>query len=274
MTFLSPRIRPILKFALGLLLIFCLTDSPLLADRSLVVGPSRFDISLKPGESETYVVEVTNDGSDFAPVETLVEDLFVNPDGSPYYGPPSNGPHSCANWIRFNPAEFDLGPGQTQVVRFNVNVPETAVGSKYAVIFFRTLSKTAGSNSLGMSSKIGTIIVMDIPGTVPVRGDMTGLKVFPPNKKQADVDNYMTWIQMKNQGLAQFKVSGNIDYISTDKKTSVYSDHFDAITIVPGVTRDISIAGPKTLAKGTYKLKAEVEYINEIVQGEYSFKVD
>jgi hypothetical protein len=79
---------------------------------------------------------------------------------------------------------------------------------------------------------------------------------------------------MKNTGLAQFRVSGNVTYQEKTTARDVYMDHFDPITIVPGVTRNVQVKGPKALAKGQYLVRAELEYINEIVEGVYTLQVD
>ncbi len=242
------------------------------AARSLVVGPSRFDLALKPGESDMQVIRVTNDGDEPMAVETLVEDLFVRQDGTPYYGPPSTGSQSCATWVRVNPPAFDLGPGETQIVRFNLGVPNDAVGSRYAVVFFRSLSPLPGSNSLGVSSKIGSIIVLDIAGTAPMAGDLTALRIIPPAEN--DTRHYQALVQMKNEGLAQFRVSGNIWIKTQDQGSLVFSQHFDPVTVVPGATRDITIEGPATLPPGEYNLSAEVEYPKEVIEGAHHFRVD
>ena len=250
-----------------------LSNQVLLADRSLLVGPSRFDLSLSPGDEDTYVIRVNNDGTDKLLVETLLENLYVREDGTPYYGPASDDVHSCAKWIRVSPQQFDLAPGQTQVVRFNLRVPETALGSHYAVVFFRTLSALKGNNAIGVSSKIGTIVVLDVQGTAPIVGDLVGLNVIPPHTATDDVSLvYQASLLMKNAGMAQFKVSGNI-YLQDEKNQRVFENHFDPITVVPEVTRNILIDGPTTLNAGAYTLKAEVEYQNEIIEGEHRFTV-
>ncbi|MGE5623541.1 MAG: hypothetical protein ACM3UP_00795 [Methanocella sp.] len=109
---------------------------PALAGVSLQVQPARCEFMVAPGRPYTSGVTVSNDSPVELRLVATVADWTLDAQGGMATLP--GGDASTARWVRFNPREFRLGPGKSQVVRFTVTAPPGASpGEHRSAIFFR-----------------------------------------------------------------------------------------------------------------------------------------
>jgi P pilus assembly chaperone PapD len=128
---------------------------------SLTVSPTR--LILPVGKShDSHVFDVSNSGTRALDVETQFSDIAQASSGALDFAP--GGPFSATTWVKANPKNFHLAPGQHQRVRVTVNVPaHPEPGDHQVGMVFRVPPKT-GSGNVAVSGAIGAEILIATPG--------------------------------------------------------------------------------------------------------------
>ena len=77
---------------------------------------------------------------------------------------------SMRKWITTTPAQFTLGPGETQIVQFTIRVPQNAEpGGHYGTIL-ATVKGTVGVTGSAIAPKVGSLILLSVSG--PIREEL------------------------------------------------------------------------------------------------------
>lgn len=77
---------------------------------SVNLDPPSAILSIKPGESTTQTVTLTNTGVEEVSVHVYAEDWTYAPDGGKKFSPPGTTERSCANGMTLTPRELTLKP--------------------------------------------------------------------------------------------------------------------------------------------------------------------
>jgi hypothetical protein len=105
----------------------------------IALAPSRLELKLKPGGSQTVVVSVVSSGRvEMAPVRLLASlgDWQMDSKGEVTFLKPGSTPGSAADWIIYSPVELTLKGGETHPIRITVDVPaDAAPGDHTAAVF-------------------------------------------------------------------------------------------------------------------------------------------
>jgi P pilus assembly chaperone PapD len=114
------------------------------AEVSISVSPIRVEHLVRQGEKGTDMISVTNDGTAPTRLRVFIEDWTLTKDGVPAFMKAGTHPFSSAQWIRVNPVDFRISPGQTREVRYTVTVPEEVEDGGYrAAVVFETVPEGA-----------------------------------------------------------------------------------------------------------------------------------
>ncbi len=138
----------------------------------LRISPVRTDVTIKPGESQTVNINVTNVTSATANLQTVVNDFTGNPDesGNPAIILNPNEYASSHSLKRFitPPSNFTLAPGQARTVPIVINVPANVAGGGYfGAVRFAPASNTNGPNqTVSLAGSVGSLILAKVPGNV------------------------------------------------------------------------------------------------------------
>ncbi len=138
------------------------------ARAALSISPAFVDVSLDRGRP-TGRFEITNLGKEAERFRINTMHFVFSKDGGLKQLPPDE--HSLAQWIRFNPKEFDLGPKKRQVVRFVILAPgKLKPGEYWAGMEVEPLKTTVGTgkDAVGREFQIEVISTILVPifGTV------------------------------------------------------------------------------------------------------------
>lgn len=136
--------RTILLAALALL-----AAAPALPAQITVVSSTLDEQRLAPGERHSGTLRLHN-GSDRPQQATIrAADYRFLADGRTFFDEPGTGERSNASWIRFEPAELTLAPGEEAVVPYTVQVPAGAHvrGSYWSVLLVETGRPEAASRT-------------------------------------------------------------------------------------------------------------------------------
>jgi P pilus assembly chaperone PapD len=231
-----------------LFIIFITLGSQAWSEISFSVSPIRLELAGSPGGSYTDGIEVRNEGSEKARIKVSVQDWYLSPEGTPIFQKPGSRPNSCASWIKVNPVDFLLLPGEKKVVRYSITIPPTAKeGGYWGAFILETLPLiTPGekAKSVSLKGNIASIIYLTT-GTPTPNGDITDMR-FTQSK-----DGQTLLITMRNTGTVHFRLKGDLNLVD-DQGKKLETLPVPDTPVLPGYTRIISIPFKQKLVPGRY----------------------
>jgi hypothetical protein len=241
--------------------------------------PTRVEISLKPGQDFTTVVNVmhiADNEEDESPlrVSMKTEDWFQDSWGRIEYASSKPGPESARPWVVFSPGEQQIPPGQTASVRVSVIVPDNAEPGEYRAALIaqpRTSYEptAAGERRLDLQLRLASMIYVVVepckPGVhfqnLTVYGDKNHLYIEP---------------HFVNTGAVHLRFFHSFELYSVTDSTQIKifeGDREEAGVALPTSERFFYRELPGPLGPGRYKLvyRADVGDSLPIQEGETEF---
>lgn len=134
--------------------------------------PIKFDITVAPGQTYSDTITVINPNNFPIGVQPEVENLAGGNQGSIDLVE-TNIPHGLSAWITINKSEFTLAPQQQLQVPFSITVPaDGEPGGHYGAILFRGLSATSTGAGVGISGRVGSVVLLNVPGGSSATGNI------------------------------------------------------------------------------------------------------
>jgi len=256
---------------LVVLLLPAFTTGQAWAGVGLNVAPPKFEFSLRPGGSFTETVTVENKGDTRGHVSAFPMDLSMDRMGELIFSKAGTQPRSLAPWIRVNPTEFELEPGQSQLVRFTVTAPPDALGSYLAVIFFQTRPERLQASGAAVSARVGSILIAHVSGKEVRKGEIVSLTVSPfqpgkPLEVAVTFENKGNWLLRPKGTMKVKEVHGKVVWeASLDEEGGA---------VLPLTQREFHMKGPGDLPVGNYTVEVALDYGGkEILAAETTFTV-
>ncbi len=251
------------------LLALALLAFPALAQ--LGISPDTIDVPVSEGHNSLPSINVGN-GSD-KPVDFKVEVVGYGQGvgGSSQGLEPDTNPLSAVSYIKFDPAEFHLKPGEKQSVDLTAYIPEGTQGGRYAILLVVTSPK--GEEAVKTVSRLGVLIRLTIAGShFDTKGSIKLVEAgrIEPNKPIPIKVTYA------NEGNVHYKVqsSATISNAQGDILGKVVSK---SALVLPGYSRELVAewAPDHELQLGTYNMLATVslEDGTEIATATGSFEI-
>lgn len=264
---MRPKARII--FLIGSVLIL-IPISVYAAEVSISVSPIRVEHLVRQGEKGTDMVSVTNDGTGPTRLKVSVEDWTLTKDGNPMFTKVGTSPYSCSEWIRVNPVDFRIGPGQTKEVRYTVSVPQGINDGGYrAAIIFETVPDVTPGEKIKrvfLKGRIVTILYEVVGKPVP-QGHANSLKAEPRK------EGFDFILSLQNTGKVHYRTKGTIT-VKDEKGEKALEVDIPDVPVLPESEREIKVTYDKTIAKGNYTAIAVVDIgKKELVGAETAFSV-
>lgn len=147
-----------------------------------VVGPGRLEVTVKPGESVTKLITVTNRISSDRLFELSVEDMSgsADPSNSVVLLGDVNGPYTLKNYLSFPGNTLELDLGERAQVPVTITMPPNAEpGGYYGAVLVSTIQAGGQVNENTARSpiiaRIGTLFFITVPGDANVVGEFKDL---------------------------------------------------------------------------------------------------
>ena len=141
---------------------------------ALTITPPRFEIAVNPGQRFEYTVQLYNETDQEMTVYSSASNFTYQEgqEGVPKFYDLAEGEEGLAKWIEVEPGPIVIAPQERKDIKFAVNVPQNAdPGGHYAGLFFGSQSSSqAGSSGVGVSEKIGALILMRVSGDIKESG--------------------------------------------------------------------------------------------------------
>lgn len=252
----GPALRAAALIALGLG-----ACAPLARAQAVQLGvdPLRMAYHLAPGGSLTDAAHVSNLGTLPVPMTARISDWSLSPRGTPIF--PMRGDAAagagCAAWLHINPAEFVVGPGQTETIRYTIQVPAgtPAQGCNTSILFTSAPLRRPGSQSqIFTRVRMASILYITV-GHPRVAGRLADISLAPPASAGHP---WQLRLLIANTGTTFFRASGATELVSAGGQT-VASFPIGSQVVLPATTRLLRFPLKSAPGPGAYQLRARVE---------------
>jgi len=140
----------------------------------LTISPPLKELTLKAGEVSKQTITITNPTKSTIEVYPSVMNFEAGGEnGEPTFTEPKEeeSNFALASWIKFAETKIALTPEQVYEFNYTVKAPDGAEpGGHYGAVFFAKQplksTDTATSNQVIVSGKIGTLILVKVPGAL------------------------------------------------------------------------------------------------------------
>ena len=221
------------------------------ADVSYSVSPSVLEFAVDPGDSFVQKIVVGNEGDE--PVH-----LFVN------IGPTvADRPDiSAEGWLRVNPTEFDIKPGESQEVTVQVTVPKDVdTGGRYSNIIISSGPEVVGQQGEDFAADTAVEPRIVVPLLLTVRGQGVSLlgdvtRVVPLIAGQ---DSVAFLVEVQNMGNVHFVPRGEVQVLNNRGEEVARLTISEGTPLMPGVTGRYEVLGSAQLPAGDYRAHVRLD---------------
>jgi len=219
------------------------------------VSPIRVELKAKPGSQVTDVFYVRNNSARPIRLKVYAENWFMKEDGTPAFIGNREVSFSCREWIKVNPSDFRLQPGEMKTVRFTVSVPEaTEAGGYHAAVSFESVPEAPEAGARGQVAITGKIAaaVYVVLGKVQPEGSLEDLVL------EERGDSQLIKLRVGNSGRTHFRLKGETTVKSTEGKKILKLDFPDEV-VLPKAERYVFIPLKEKLTAGNYKVEVRLD---------------
>ncbi len=164
------------------LLLGCLSQATVV--NALSISPSLLDVPLVPGETKTVAIQVTND--ERVPLQlypSIQKFVPLGAGGQQRFLPPEDT-SGMPSWTFVGVDTSSLQPGETRVVPVQIRVPlDAANGGVYEAIFFSTQPPVSGSDTVGIRSRIGALVLGTVGSEVTPTLTVESWRLLEPSRR-------------------------------------------------------------------------------------------
>jgi hypothetical protein len=153
-------------------------QTPVLNDFTL--GPTRFLLSMLPGDTQTVDVELTNREGKPMIYDLSTEDFIADPgrEGTPtFFGDGIDGPYPARLWVTPEIRRVELNHGERAFIRVTVRVPRGSDAGDHQTALIVTRETKPAPNAAGFNivSRVASLFVITVQGNVVEKGSILNL---------------------------------------------------------------------------------------------------
>ncbi len=178
----------------------------------------------------------------------------------------SEGTSACSSakgFLKASPSRFHLGPGESQKILVEGDVPEdVGAGGRYALISIHSLLPDAGDDSsegmVGVAVAINSLVRLTISGSELLQtGEIVNLSVEGPSSAQSQNISLV----FKNTGNYHYKALAEATLKDAEGSVLASSVSDLSSNIIPCASRifRVSLLPEKDLLPGTYRIAVAVK---------------
>lgn len=219
------------------------------------VTPIRVEQKIKPGGRLTDVFYVRNNSSRPIRLKVYAENWWLKEDGTPSFVGNKEVAYSCKDWIKVNPFDFRLQPGEIKQVRYTISVPETASnGGYHAAVSFENVPEAPEGARLGQVAFTGKIAaaVYVVVGQVEPRGSLEEAIFEKSDRGQ------VLKLKLVNSGQTHFRLKGEV-VIRDAQGKKVSTLEIPDEPVLPESWRYVVIPIQNQLSPGLYRAEIRVD---------------
>lgn len=244
---MKKNVAVVLSGFLAILSAFFLSPGVSHAQVGISLFPIKFDVTVAPGQTYSDTVTVINPNNFPIGVQPEVENIAGGNQGSIDLTD-TDIPHGLSAWISLNENQFTLAPQQQLQVPFTITVPaDGEPGGHYGAILFRGLpaSSTPGSPGVGISGRVGSVILLNVPGASYATGNIAS---FAGPAEYVSHGPFQFSFTVNNTGNTHFSPAGQITLSGPLFGSTVIP--FTSGIVFPGFDRTFTAVWPGRYAFG------------------------
>lgn len=180
------------------------------AATGLTIQPVKISETLKPSETVSGFILLTNASNDDVQVDIAVQD-FVPTSGTETFQFIGRAPGvtTVRDWITLKgPSSFTFKRGESKQVAYSINAPADAEpGSHFGVVFFKATRVSDLASQIKVGTQVGVLVFVTVPGKFEQKGTVTDFKA-PTFVQGGPVQFSMSFL---NTGTVYFEPKGSID---------------------------------------------------------------
>lgn len=242
-------------------------DSSALKDVGVAVSPSHINFNLKPGESKTYEVKVTNETLKKRSFSVSLKDFDMNNAGKSNFQDSGSSKYGMSNWLSIAPTFFELKPGEVQKVNVTLSVPDTGFSNRaaWSVMFIEERKQREALDNEASDKKIslgvipsfafGVYLYQNPPTVQNNKVEITNFQL--QNGKETNQRNIELTLKNSGDGIATCVSYIELTNQTTGKQQKLMVKRF---VVLPGYTRNYLFALPTNLEKGKYSAVGVLDY--------------
>lgn len=234
-------------------------------DGDIVLGPTKIELFLDPGETTTQEIMVTNRTGRTVNFGVEIEDFMGShsPDQSIILLGEAKGPYSLKDWVRPEIKEFALNHGQRIHLPVKITIPpDVEPGGHYGVVFASALppaQKTEGEtgnaqSQMSIISRVGSLFFVRVKGDVAEEGY---LKDFKTPEKYYEKGPIVFQLLFENKGSVHLTPYGTVEIFNLLGK-KVEEIEVDSYFAMPDSLKLREIEWKKELLFGKYTALASI----------------
>lgn len=197
----------------------------------LRISPVRNDLTIKPGESQTIDVYVTNITNIPTTLKAVINDFIASEDesGKPRIildenvDAPSHGLRKYVSKLD----NFTLQPQERKIIKVRISIPADAAGGGYfgAVRFLP--AEVDASKNVSLTASVGSLFLVAVPGDIKEQASVESFNVSRNEKGKAsnfftDGTGLRATVRIKNSGNVQVSPFGKVILKKGDKVLGAY----------------------------------------------------
>ena len=217
---------------------------------AITIGPSRFEVSLPPGEvagADYYVQNETDEAFHVSvePENWLKEAYFY-------------GDLAIEDWVTLDAYEFDLQPKEIKKLKLTITVPKDRTGELVAQIFFTSVTGRAeGAQAGGVRARIGAVLYVAVKGTEVVDAHVRNITIG--RESVNGEEKIKIGVNVRNNGNIHLRPTGTVLIQDVEGKEVAELKLMSGLSVLPRKERTYYAYWNES-KEGNYKIFAAVDY--------------
>lgn len=229
----------------------------------LTLSPIYENETLNPGSDNNGDLYIINQGQDpiyYSVYATPygVSDEHYTPDFKPIKGRPN-----ISSWFHFiDPGKIIL-PGQTNTIRYTLDLPKNVLpGGYYGAIFVRSSDSPSAPKQSGVqiNQSLGEIFYIDVPGNV-----LKSSKLVSWSAASLQSNNVTASVRLENAGSIHYFASVKVNFHSIFGGSNA-SETLSKV-VLPQTIRDIPVNLPNPPSFALYRVSGSIQAYKKIGLG-------
>ena len=161
---------------------------------ALTIAPPIFEVNANPGDNLTQSIKIFNETDNWTTVYVSTANFIAKAgeEGTPEFLPYVEGDNSLANWIEIDKTPITLLPSDQKTA-----------------IFFGTQPSDASGSSIGLSSKLGALVLLTVSGNINEAGSLLEFNLSDPKPFYDHLPVGLS-VLFQNSGNVHLKPQGQI----------------------------------------------------------------
>ena len=249
---------------------------PARAPGEVALAPSRFELLMTPGGSQTVVVNVISSGSAAEPLRLLASlgDWTMTPAGEMQFSEPGSNPRSATPWLIYSPVEFAVEGGQSYPIRVTLDVPKDASPGDHTAVLFveqrpRDIKTQHGEKQITFHFRLAAVFYVMIQ-PLTHQGSLTALEA---TATPAGITLTPT---LHNEGNSHLRPVQSFEILDGAEQVVASQAKSETYPVLGGTDYRPALKLDRALPPGEYSLRYHVDFrdgSNKVVEGRKALTV-